>query len=254
MDKTYRGYIGGVMTNLFDIHCHIIPGVDDGPKDMKTAMQLLQMEYEDGVRSIIVTPHFRKGMFETSQETILKHFLLLKKSASEAYPNMNLYLGCEFHANMDMIDTLETKKRPTMADSPYVLVEFSEDDSLSYIRERCYMLLCNRYIPVIAHAERYAALYRQYDAIAQLVDMGAQIQIGASSIVGENGFIMKKFCKKLMKMDLLHYVGSDAHNLTDRKPCMGKCAAYMQKMMGRAYTRRIMNRNPACFIGHGIRD
>ena len=67
MDKTYRGYIGGVMTNLFDIHCHIIPGVDDGPKDMKTAIKLLQMEYEDGVHSIIVAPHFRRGMFETAQ-------------------------------------------------------------------------------------------------------------------------------------------------------------------------------------------
>lgn len=67
------------MTGLFDIHCHMIPGVDDGAKDMKTAIKLLQMEYEDCVRSIIVTSHFRRGMYETSQETISKQFLLLKK-------------------------------------------------------------------------------------------------------------------------------------------------------------------------------
>lgn len=55
------------MVGLFDIHYHMIPGVDDGTKDMKTAIKLLQMEYEDGVHSIIVAPHFRRGMFETSQ-------------------------------------------------------------------------------------------------------------------------------------------------------------------------------------------
>lgn len=62
-----------------DIHCHIIPGVDDGAKDMKTALELLRMEYEDGVRLVIVTPHFRRGMFETSQKTISRQFFCWKK-------------------------------------------------------------------------------------------------------------------------------------------------------------------------------
>lgn len=67
------------MAHMVDIHCHIVPSVDDGAKDMKTALELLRMEYEDGVRSIIVTPHFRKGMFETSQEDISQQFFYWKK-------------------------------------------------------------------------------------------------------------------------------------------------------------------------------
>ena len=90
-----------------DIHCHIIPGVDDGAKDRKTAMELLRMEHNDGVGRIIVTPHFRRGMFETPWKKISEQFFLLKEEASKLYPDMDIRLGCEFHANMDMIEFLK---------------------------------------------------------------------------------------------------------------------------------------------------
>ncbi|MGN0251422.1 MAG: CpsB/CapC family capsule biosynthesis tyrosine phosphatase [Oliverpabstia sp.] len=231
-----------------DVHCHIIPGVDDGAKDISTALELLRMEYEDNVRSLIVTPHYRRGMFETPRETIIKQFLMLKKEASHFFPDMIINLGCEFHVNMDMIDLLEERDWAMMAGTDYVLTEFSEAHNLSYIWERCYSLLCNGYIPIIAHAERYSALYKKYDEIEKLVDLGAMIQMNASSIMGADGLSMKGFCKKIMKMNLLHFVGSDAHNLTDRKPCIGKCAAYMEKVMGEKYTKRILSDNPASLI------
>lgn len=237
------------MARMVDIHCHIVPCVDDGAKDMKTALELLRMEYEDGVRSIIVTPHFRKGMFETSQEDISQQFFLLKKEVSRLYPDMHIYLGCEFHANMDMMENLKNGERPTMAGTRYVLVEFSELHRASYVRERCHALLGQGYIPIIAHAERYSLLYKNYEELQYLVDLGALIQVNASSIVGEAGFWMKCFCKNLMKKDLIHFVGSDAHNLSSRKPCLGKCFAYITKVMGKGYARRIMYANPACVIG-----
>lgn len=231
-----------------DIHCHIIPGVDDGAKDMKTAMELLRMEYDDGVSRIIVTPHFRRGMFETPWEKISEQFFLLKSEASKLYPDMDIRLGCEFHANMDMIETLKDNHWGTMNGTAYVLTEFSEAHSLRYIRERCYSLLCNGYTPIIAHAERHSALYKKYEEIENLVNMGAMIQMNASSIMGEDGFGMKGFCKKVMKLDLLHFVGSDAHNLNNRKPCMGKCAAYMKKVMGEEYTKKILEDNPGYLL------
>ena len=72
--------------------------------------------------------------------------------------------------------------------------------------------------------------------------MGAMIQMNASSIIGADGFGMKGFCKNIMKKDLLHFVGSDAHNLKDRKPCIGKCTAYMEKVMGKEHTEKILRR------------
>ena len=172
----------------------------------------------------------------------------MKEEASKLYPDMDIRLGCEFHANMDMIEFLKKNDWGTMDGTDYVLTEFSEVHSLSYIRERCYTLLCNGYTPIIAHAERYPALYKKYEEIENLVDMGAMIQMNASSIIGSDGFGMKGFCKKIMKMNLLHFVGSDAHNLDKRKPCMGTCAAYMKRVMGEEYTKRLLEENPSRLI------
>ena len=101
------------MKNLFDIHCHILPEVDDGSKTMDMALKMLQMECKDGVRSIILTPHYRREMFETPQEKIERQFEILKKKAEEKIGmDLQLYLGCEFHANMSMTDEYSAVAEP----------------------------------------------------------------------------------------------------------------------------------------------
>ena len=97
-------------------------------------------------------------------------------------------------------------------------------------------------------AKKFGGAAKKYDEIEKLVDMGAMIQMNASSIIGADGFGMKGFCKNIMKKDLLHFVGSDAHNLKDRKPCIGKCTAYMEKVMGKEYTEKILSDNPSLLI------
>ena len=89
---------------LFDMHCHIVPAVDDGAQSVKDAFAMLQMEYDQGVRKIIVTPHFRREMFETPSEIIKKHFLVLRRLAEKIGPDFKVFLGCEFHANVEMLD------------------------------------------------------------------------------------------------------------------------------------------------------
>ena len=93
---------------LFDIHCHLIPGVDDGAQDLEETRRLLRMEYEQGVRNIIATPHYRDQMFDTPIHTIRSQFALVEKCVQEfnqelaKKDRMRIYLGCEFHANMQM--------------------------------------------------------------------------------------------------------------------------------------------------------
>ena len=116
---------------LFDIHCHLIPGVDDGAQDLEETRRLLRMEYEQGVRNIIATPHYRDQMFDTPIRTIRSQFALVEKCVQEfnqelaKEDRMRIYLGCEFHANMQMSRMLDEGRVSTMADSGYVLVEFS---------------------------------------------------------------------------------------------------------------------------------
>lgn len=99
---------------IYDIHCHIVPGVDDGATDIEETGKLLRMEYEQGVRTIIATPHFRFRMFETSAEKVKEQFKLVEKAAAEVASDLHVYLGCEFHTNMEMISMLRENKVMTI--------------------------------------------------------------------------------------------------------------------------------------------
>lgn len=98
------------MKELFDVHCHMVPGVDDGAADLEESLAMLKMQHEDGVRKIIITPHYRRRMFETPAKKVHEQFLKLQEAAKKEYPDMSLYLGCELHSNMDLQDIPENRE------------------------------------------------------------------------------------------------------------------------------------------------
>lgn len=240
------------MRGLIDIHCHIIPGVDDGAGTLYDAGKILQMEYKEGVSAVIVTPHYRKGMFETPQEEIERQYRRVKKIVSSSRSGMRIFLGCECHASASLAEELEAGKRPTMAGSRYVLVEFSGRHTYTQIRNQVYELTAAGYRPIIAHAERYPCLLKDMLLAGELVHAGAQIQVTASSVMGKAGHGRKKFCKWLIKNDYLDYIATDAHDIAGRKPDLGACAAYVAKKYGEEYARRIFVKNPREIIKEGI--
>ena len=234
------------MRDLYDIHCHILPGVDDGAKNMDIALALIEKEIEAGVETIILTPHFRKEMFEPDMEDIWNAYDELLYETR--YKNIRLYLGCEFHANMEMVETLDNDLRPTLADSRYVLTEFAHNSTRAFMKERADALLMSGYRPIIAHIARYRATRKDFDLIEDLIEMGCEVQVNADAIIGRDGLGAQRFCKKLMQEDMLHYVGSDTHNLRGRAPHLGECCEYLKKHMGRLYTSRIMRDNPSKIV------
>lgn len=234
------------MIGMYDVHCHILPGVDDGAKTLEDSMRLITKEYQDGVRSIILTPHFRKRMFEPSQERIFNAYEALCNAVQGM--DIQLYLGCEYHVNMNIVSDLKTGERSTMAGSRYALCEFSSGDNATFIKERCYHLISSGLIPILAHIERYPALTDDFDLIEELVDLGCHMQVNAGSILGDDGFRAKRFCKKLIKLDLLNFIGSDAHDMKERPPRLGDCAAYLEKKYGKEYARRILCDNPSMIV------
>lgn len=236
------------MKGLCDIHCHVIPGVDDGAANYEEALKMLKWEYQEGVRMIIATPHFRTDMFETSREIVVQRFNELRQRAKEAKCGIELYLGCEFHSNMDMVKYLKQNPAYTMAGSRYVLVEFFSTDEKKYIQERLYSVLCNGYRPVVAHIERYHCVRKEPHFIEDLIKMGAQVQVNAGSILGEMGFSVKRFTKKLLKQEFIHYIGSDAHDMAYRYSRMNEAYYYITKIAGEKYAKKLFYDNPQRII------
>lgn len=226
---------------LVDIHCHILPGVDDGAPDMETSRAMIRDAYEQGVRYIIATPHYRPEMFEPSMKKVIRVYHELRDYAEEV--GIGLRLGYEYYRNEQMIRHLDKKLRPTMLGSRYVLTEFSTNDSFVTVRNYIYELITKGYRPIVAHVERYFCC-QEPERIQELKKLGAQIQINADSVLGYEGHTIKKFCAGLMKDDLVDFIGSDAHNLEGRKMNLGKCAIYVRKKMGQDYAEEIFVDNP----------
>lgn len=236
------------MHGIVDMHCHILPGVDDGAVSEKTAVEMIRAEKRQGVNRIILTPHYRRGMFEIDQEVIRHKFERLLELNERMKSGVSLYLGCEFHRSSDMVSMLELKQKPTMADSGYVLVEFSHRDDFSRIRKTIYELSVKGWIPIIAHGERYPALTEDLERVEEVLRLGAKMQITTGAVYGQHGFRYKRICKKLMAEDMVDFIATDAHDLKKRAPDFDRCIQYVEKKKGPAYVRRVFVHNPGMIL------
>lgn len=237
---------------LTDIHCHILPGVDDGAESGRMTMDMLRREYQDGVRKIILTPHHRAGMFMPSLQIIEHRFRKVREKAARiGSDGIKVYLGCEYYRSIDMSKEIKKETRYRMAGTSNVLTEFSSGDSYTNVRNIIYDLVANGYTPIIAHIERCEALTKSLDEVGNLIELGAKVQMNAESVLGKSGRKIKRFCKSLMDRDYVHFIASDCHDMTTRAPNLGECAAYIEKKRGEEYAKKIFQQNPDEIILRG---
>ena len=229
------------MPRMIDIHTHTLYGVDDGAKTMNDSLDILYNAAEQGITDMILTPHYRKGMFAYPVEDVLKHFLLLKKQAKDT--GVQLYLGCEYHVNDTIVQYLKSKRCSTMNFGPYVLTEYKESTDYDMICHYTQELIQNGYIPIIAHIERYECLTDNPDLVAELSELGAMMQLNADSVLGIVGRPLKKFCHKILKAGWADFIASDTHDCQNRANHLGKCRAYVEKKYGVAYAEQLFCTN-----------
>lgn len=236
------------MIEPVDIHCHLLPYVDDGAENWDEACRLLELEAQQGIRTVCVTPHLRADMFETEQRDVDAQYLRLREAAARQF-GVRLFLGREYFCDSAFLDRLHTEALCTLGGGNTLLLEFSGRYSFETIQERVRHVLQCGYQVLVAHVERYAALQEDVACVRALCEQGAMIQINAGSVLGREGFRQKSYCKKLMRANLVHVVASDAHGTEFRPPELGRCAAYLEKKMGFAYADAVTRQNPLQIIG-----
>lgn len=226
---------------MIDIHTHLLFGVDDGPETIEESIEMLKHAKAQGIQAMILTPHYRHGMFSYPYDRITENFIRLRESANEI--GVALFLGTEHHVNSMMIEYIESQRVRTLANTQYVLAEYKHDTEFDYIAKSVQDLLRNGYIPVIAHVERYICMHQDLDRIDWLRDLGAMIQVNANAILGMEGFKVKGFTKKLLKYGYVDFVASDSHDMKKRVNNMGKCRDYLYKKYDQRYVDRILQHN-----------
>lgn len=235
------------MVQFFDLHTHMLCGVDDGAKTPKEMYAMLDMAYADGTRAICLTPHFSPYLFGDTSEASQKAFSLLLAYASEKHPDMHLFLGHELGYYSSCFQALNDGTCRPLGKSRYVLVDFPANVEFFELSNAMSQMQRMGYHPVLAHTERYRCLFSHMNWVREFVEDGGVVQINASSVTGDWGSVAKMQWKRLVKEGLAHIISSDAHNLTSRPPKMSVCMPYLQKHCTPA-TIRALTWDNACRV------
>lgn len=230
---------------MIDIHCHLLYGVDDGSKSLEESVEMLKIAKKQGITGIILTPHLRHGMFKHPLEKIERHYKKLMPYANKL--GIELKLGTEYHVATDMIDAFYGGLCHTLADTQYILTEYSHSSEYSFVYKMTREAIFAGYIPVIAHVERYECL-SDISRIEDLQELGALIQVNADSVLGIDGRHFKRYTKKLLKAGLVDVIASDSHGTKERVCNMKKCYEYVAKKFGDDYAQEIMQTTPENII------
>jgi protein-tyrosine phosphatase len=233
---------------MIDVHCHLLYQVDDGARTMEESVAMLQEAASQGIEAIILTPHYRHGLFGYPKREIEAHLAALEPVAEEL--GVRLYLGTEYHVNSGMVEAFSNGKCHTLAGGRYILTEYSANSDFSFAKQTTQEALHCGYIPVVAHAERYEFIMDDTGCAAELREMGALIQVNADAVLGRDGRGAKKLCRVLLKEDLVDLVASDSHGITERACHMRQCFEYVAKKYGGERAERLFSRTPAQIL-HG---
>lgn len=237
------------MEQIVDIHCHILPGVDDGASSMEETISMLEQAVADGITTMIATPHYHLGRKVASYDMVEAAYQDVLCEIEKRKLPLRIYLGNEIFCSDTALEDITKKKAHTMDGTRYILLEFHPGNSYRDIRHGVHTAIEEGYIPIVAHAERYQALAENIDRVDELVQMGCYIQLNAADIMGAEGFRMKQLCKKLLKEELVHFVATDAHKAEGRRtPKLCKCVSYIEKKYGKDYAKAIFETNPMCVL------
>jgi protein-tyrosine phosphatase len=226
-----------------DIHSHILPGVDDGAQTTAQSLEMLRTAAEQGIGSIILTPHnkaHRHNVTVTELQEKLEH--LQEETDRHGIP-IKLYGGMEIFYRDGITELLEEGQLATLAGSRYVLVEFNPMEQFSYIRSAIYELTSCNFTPILAHVERYQCFLSKQENLRYIIERGGLIQVNASTFTGAMGLRGKQIVKKFLKERLIHFIGTDAHDNDRRAPLFSECGKLLEKRAGQLYMTQLMGEN-----------
>lgn len=210
---------------MIDFHSHVLPHIDDGAKETAVAIQMLEESKRQGVTTVVCTPHYY-GKKRSPQQFIEKRDACYQRLLPSIPEGMELRLGAEVYFSEDNVVSNQELSLLTLGATRYVMLELPVVPKFSarlferieeFIRE-------TDSIPLIAHVDRYPAALKKPSVVTRLIEMGCLIQVNAEAFVTPK---VKNFAMALFEKGMVHAVGSDMHNMTERKPNMEQFFAYL---------------------------
>ncbi len=233
-----------------DLHSHVLPAIDDGPEDDRTAERMLELAWSTGTRELVATPHlFRPNLGASTREEIEERF---EAWSGERRPGPSetpvVHLGAEHYVSAEYAQALPRGEVIPLAGSRYLLLEFWPMALGGVVRDAVAATLDSGYVPVLAHVERYACLQQTPSLLGELVESGAVAQANADAVVGQRGIAPARLLERWFKAGWIALVASDSHAPERRPPDLGGVAGYLSSRFGEEVARLCLETNPRAVL------
>ncbi|HET7932116.1 MAG TPA: CpsB/CapC family capsule biosynthesis tyrosine phosphatase [Rhodanobacteraceae bacterium] len=233
---------------MLDLHCHILPGIDDGAKDLDTALAMAQIAIDDGIDTIACTPHIYPGMYENTAAGIRAAIVALQAELDQRGMPLKLLEGADVYLEPDLDAAIKADRVPTLAGSRYLLLEPPHHVMPPRFEETVFGLKMAGYVPVITHPERLTWIPDHYDVLARMVSAGAWMQITSGSITGRFGGGPKHVSERMLDDGLVHLIATDAHNLSRRTPHLAEGRDAAARRVGEEEAGHLVTTRPAGIV------
>ncbi len=227
---------------MIDIHCHILPNLDDGPKEISQSIDMARQAAEDGIRTIVATPHI-KPPFLPPERILFSLSILNSRLAALGVP-ITILAGGDVNALL----LPPAPGRYVLHKGPYMLLEFPHSHLPSNAREILFGLCARGLVPVITHPERNAGILRNPGRFLDLLDSNIMVQLTAGSLTGYFGRDVAECARFLLRKGVVNFLATDAHATAYRRPILSAGLAVAERVVGKLAARKLVSDNPAAVV------
>ncbi len=243
---------------IVDIHSHIIPGIDDGSKNMEMSLEMIRNAEENGTKEIVATPHYLMEYGEATIEEVKNYVKKLNVVLENEKIDVKIYSGQEVYFTEKIIEDYMQGNIGTINDSRYMLIEFPMREFNENMFDILYELQIRNIVPIIAHPERYKFFIEKPLIINHFINEGYLFQVNAGSIEGKFGEHVKKTANCFLGENIYNFIGSDAHNIKNRNTGLKSALNLIDKDMNidifKDSSKKILTNEKIQFIGEKIKE
>ena len=231
-----------MITDIWDIHCHILPGVDDGSQTMTESLEAIDAAVSQGIRHFLVTPHFHPGRYMVYAETVRVTLGQLARACIESGRNVTFFPGQECYYFSGLKELLRNGEVLTLAGGRYVLLEFDPYVPFNYMKQGFRDLRSAGYRIVLAHFERYKCL-REEGRLKELKQQDILLQMNYDMLLEKDGVFRKNIWRRYVQDGTVDLLGSDTHGTHFRPVHAAEAFQWLESSVDRQVINRILYRN-----------